>query len=137
MRVYEVPGHDEGQLALAPDNMNWFLVGDLIQTVGTVVIQAPEGDMKKYFHSLERVIALKPKNCIPSHGIIIGGTFKLEETLKHRKMREESILALVKEGKSNVEILGIVYAGLEASLIPYAERTITAHLKKLKEENLI
>jgi glyoxylase-like metal-dependent hydrolase (beta-lactamase superfamily II)/8-oxo-dGTP pyrophosphatase MutT (NUDIX family) len=134
VRVYEVPGHDEGQLALAPLSMKWFLVGDLIQTVGTVVIQAPEGDMKKYFHTLERIIALKPKNLIPSHGIIIGGTHKLEETLKHRKQREEQVLTYSREGRSVEEMLAAIYPGLEASLLPYAQRQIEAHLKKLKEE---
>jgi ribonuclease/clavin/mitogillin len=137
VRVYEVPGHDEGQLALAPDTMNWFLAGDLIQTVGTVVIQAPEGDMKKYFHTLERVIALKPKNIIPSHGIIIGGTNKLEETLKHRKAREEQVLTLQKEHKTMDEMLAAIYPGLESALIPYAQRQIEAHLKKLHEEKRI
>lgn len=134
VRVYEVPGHDEGQLALAPDGLNWFLAGDLIQTVGTVVIQAPEGDMKKYFATLERVIALKPKNIIPSHGIIVGGTYKVEETLKHRRQREEQVLALFKESKSVEEMLESIYPGLETSLLPYARRQIEAHLKKLREE---
>lgn len=137
VRVYEVPGHDEGQLALAPESLNWFLVGDLIQTVGTVVIQAPEGDMKKYFETLTRVISLKPKNCIPSHGIIIGGTHKLEETLKHRQVREEQVLAFSREGKSKEEMIEIIYPGLDASLIPYAKRTIEAHLKKLHQEGKV
>lgn len=134
VRVYEVPGHDEGQLALAPMNLNWFLVGDLIQTIGTVVIQAPEGDMRKYFQTLERVIALNPKNIIPSHGIIIGGTNKLVETLKHRKMREESIIKLLAENKSEDEILESIYEGLDSFLIPFAQRTIQAHIKKINEE---
>ncbi len=137
VRVYEVPGHDEGQLALAPESLSWFLAGDLIQTVGTVVIQAPEGDMKKYFESLERVIALNPKNIIPSHGIIIGGTHKLEETLKHRKMREEQVLALSLEGNTMNEMVANIYEGLEQKLIPYAQRTIEAHLKKLREDGRI
>jgi ribonuclease/clavin/mitogillin len=136
IRVYEVPGHDEGQLALAPENLNWFLVGDLIQTIGTVVIQAPEGDMKKYFHSLNRVIALNPKNIIPSHGIIIGGTNKLIETLTHRQMREDSIIKLLSENKSEEEMLAIIYEGLAPELLPYALRTIKAHLKKINEDRL-
>jgi ribonuclease/clavin/mitogillin len=131
VRVYEVPGHDEGQLALAPENLNWFLVGDLIQTIGTVVIQAPEGDMKKYFHSLERVIALNPKNLIPSHGIIIGGTNKLVETLKHRV---KSIIKLLAEHKNEDQILEIIYEGLELSLIPFAKKTIQAHIKKINSQ---
>lgn len=132
VQVYEVPGHDEGQLALAPRSMNWFLVGDLIQTVGTVVIGAPEGDMFKYFNSLEKVIALDPKFIIPSHGIAIGGVNKLSMTLKHRKLREEQIKKLKLDGKSNEEILSIVYEGLDPKLERYAMKTIVAHLKKLK-----
>lgn len=134
VRVYEVPGHDDGQLALAPETLNWFLVGDLIQTVGTVVIGDDEGNMADYFKSLERVIALSPKHIIPSHGIIIGGTYKLSLTLEHRKMREAEILHLVQGGSGFDEILGIVYKGLEERLLPYAKKTIIAHLNKLHDE---
>ena len=134
VRVYEVPGHDEGQLALAPDNMSWFLAGDLIQMIGTVVIGGPEGDMKKYFHSLQRVIDLNPKNVIPSHGIIIGGTNKLVETLNHRKQREDQIRELLKMGRSLNEILEVVYVGLKPELLPYALKTIEAHITKIHND---
>lgn len=132
--VYEVPGHDEGQLALAPRNLNWFLAGDLIQTVGTVVIGGPEGDMTKYFNSLQRVIDLNPKNIIPSHGIIIGGTNKLLETLNHRKERENQIKELLQMGRSLQEILDVIYVGLKPELLPYALKTIEAHITKIHNE---
>ena len=132
--VFEVPGHDEGQLALAPKSMNWFLAGDLIQTIGTVAILAPEGNMKKYFQTLKKVIALNPKNIIPSHGIIVGGTHKIEETLKHRQMREDQVVALLNAGKNLDEIVASIYVGLEEGLIPYAKRTIEAHLEKIRDD---
>ena len=134
--VFEIPGHDGGQLALAPKTMEWFLVGDLIQTVGTVVIGKPEGDMAKYFSSLKKVIDLNPKIIIPSHGISVGGTFKLKETLKHRKMREEQILDLLKQGKTKEEMLSVIYKDLDQSLIPYALKTIECHLEKIQNEKL-
>lgn len=134
VRVYEVPGHDEGQLALAPDDMSWFLAGDLIQTIGTVVIGGPEGDMQKYFHSLNRVITLNPQNIIPSHGIIIGGTNKIIETLKHRQEREDQIIELLKMGRSSMEILDVIYVGLKPELLPYALKTIEAHITKIHNE---
>ncbi len=134
VRVYEVPGHDEGQLALAPDNMSWFLAGDLIQTIGTVVIGGPEGDMQKYFHSLNRVIALNPKNVIPSHGIIIGGTNKIVQTLQHRQEREDQIKELLGMGRSVNEILEVIYVGLKPELLPYALKTIEAHITKIHNE---
>jgi len=49
---------DEGQLALMPENRAWCIVSDLYQGVGTVVIAAPEGNMRKYFASLRKVIDL-------------------------------------------------------------------------------
>ena len=135
--IYEVPGHDEGQLALAPRSLNWFFAGDLIQTIGTVVIGDEEGDMKKYFASLERIIKLNPKTIIPSHGIIIGGTNKLTETLLHRKKREAQIVDLMRAGKNDDEILEVVYVGLKPELKPYALKTIYAHKKKIKDDNLL
>ena len=71
--LLHTPGHDEGQLSIYPESLSWMIVSDLIQTVGTVVIGAPEGDMKKYFNSLEKVISMNPKVVIPSHGIAMGG----------------------------------------------------------------
>lgn len=134
VKVYEVPGHDEGQLALAPESLNWFLVGDLIQTVGTVVIGDDEGDMKKYFDSLEKVISLKPRFIIPSHGISLGGTNKLEMTLKHRKLRESQIKKLMNESKTEKEMLDIIYEGLDERLHKYALKTIHAHIEKINNE---
>ena len=135
--VYAVPGHDDGQLALAPKNLNWFLVGDLIQTIGTVVIGDDEGNMAEYFKTLNRVIELNPKYLIPSHGIIIGGTHKLKQTLMHRQMREDEILSLVTRQKSLADILDTIYQGLNPKLLPYAKKTIIAHLDKLVLEKKI
>ena len=136
VRVYEVPGHDEGQLALAPDNMSWFLAGDLIQTIGTVVIGGPEGDMRKYFNSLNRVIDLNPKNIIPSHGIIIGGVNKIVQTLRHREERESQIKELLAMGRTLKEILAVIYVGLKPELLPYALKTIEAHITKIHNEEI-
>ena len=133
--VYAVPGHDAGQLALAPETLNWFLVGDLIQTVGTVVIGGVEGNMSDYYKSLQRVIDLKPKFIIPSHGISIGGTFKLEKTLRHRKKREEQILKLMLSGKSIDAVVDVLYADLDENLRYYGKKTIEAHIVKLQLEN--
>lgn len=134
LNVFEVPGHDEGQLALAPEDFSWFFVGDLIQSVGTVVIGDVEGDMAKYFSSLEKVIALNPKFIIPSHGIALGGVEKLKMTLKHRKHREEQIKELDEKGKSVDEILAVVYEGIDERLVRYAKKTIHAHLDKIRAE---
>ncbi len=135
--IFEVPGHDEGQLGLAPATMEWFIVGDLIQGLGTVVISEPEGNMKKYFASLEKVIQLDPQIIIPSHGIPMRSTMRLKETLEHRQMRENQILQLYKEGTSKEGILSEIYQKIDPRLFSAAMKNIESHLTKLTDENQI
>src|SRR3546814_8986587 len=103
-----------------PDELAWGIVGDLIQGIGTVVIAKPEGDMRKYFATLERLIALNPRVIIPSHGMALGTVYRLEETLKHRRQREQQVLSLWREGKDLETMLGVIYAGLDPRLLTLA-----------------
>ena len=135
--VMEIPGHDEGQIALYPEDLSWFIAGDLFQGVGTVVIGGEEGDMQKYFNTLERIINLSPKVVIPSHGIGLGGTTILERTLDHRKMREKQILALHTEGLDADEMLERIYKDVSRELWPYALENINKHLQKLRADGAI
>lgn len=137
VKVVEVPGHDEGQLALAPENMAWFLAGDLFQGIGTVVIGGDEGDMAKYMRTLAKVIALKPRVVYPSHGIGLGGTGILEKTLEHRKLREQQVLELTQKGRGEKEILDELYSDIPLALHKYALMNIQSHLRKLKEEGAL
>ncbi len=133
----EIPGHDEGQLALYPIDLSWFLAGDLFQGIGTVVIGGEEGDMQKYFNTLKRIIDLSPKVVFPSHGIGLGGTTILEKTLEHRKMRESQILKLHEEGLKPEEMLSKIYAEVGKESSPYALENIFKHLQKLRAEKII
>lgn len=134
VRVIEVPGHDEGQLALMPDSRAWCIVGDLIQGVGTVVIAKPEGNMRKYFATLQKVIDLKPRVIFPSHGHGMGTTFRLEETLRHRQMREDQIKAYLAQGKQPDEMLPLIYNAIDPRLLPLARMNIDSHLDKIRED---
>lgn len=135
LEVFELPGHDQGQLGLSPTGREWFLAGDLIQTVGTVVIKAPEGDMDQYFASLKKVIALKPQVVFPSHGIGMGGTYKLEETLSHRQKRHQQVRQLLERGLEAQEMVEVIYEGLEPKLKPLALKTVESHLRSLNKDS--
>jgi glyoxylase-like metal-dependent hydrolase (beta-lactamase superfamily II) len=137
VRTFQVPGHDAGQLALAPESLRWFIVGDLIQSVGTVVIAAPEGDMKTYFETLEKIIALAPAVIVPSHGTPLRSTFRIKATLQHRREREQAILNLYAAGKTETEMLEIIYQDVDQKLRPYALKSLKAHLVKLQQEGRI
>ncbi|MEE4252897.1 MAG: MBL fold metallo-hydrolase [Desulfuromusa sp.] len=137
IRVYSVPGHDAGQLALAPDSLRWFIVGDLIQSVGTVVIIAPEGDMATYFQTLQKIIILDPAVVVPSHGMPMRGTFRLQSTLQHRREREKAILDLHRSGNTETEMLKVIYPEVGEQLSFFALENIKSHLAKLQQEGQI
>lgn len=137
VRVYAVPGHDEGQLAPMPDSRMWCIVSDLIQGIGTVVVGGPEGDMRKYFASLQKVIDFDPQIVIPSHGPALGGTYRLQETLKHRLQREQQVLSLHQAGQTPQQMLGEIYKGLDPRLVPLALINIDSHLRKLREDGWV
>lgn len=137
VRAIEVPGHDEGQLALMPDNRAWCLVSDLFQGVGTVVIGGPEGNMRKYFDSLRKIIALNPRVIFPAHGMGVGTVWRLQETLRHREQREAQVKALVLAGNSEDEMLKAIYREVDPRLLPFARMNIRSHLQKLREENAV
>ena len=137
VRLLAVPGHDEGQLAPMAESRAWCIVGDLIQGIGTVVIAPPEGNMRKYFASLRRVIELDPGVIIPSHGMALGGTHYLEKALRHREEREEQIRSRHAAGMGEDQILGEVYRDVDPRLLPLARMNIRSHLDKLREDGVI
>lgn len=137
VRLLAVPGHDEGQLAPMAESRAWCIVGDLIQGVGTVVIAPPEGNMRKYFDTLRKVIALDPEVIVPSHGMALGTTHFLKKALDHRERRERQILERHEAGMPEDRILAEVYGTVDPRLLPLARLNIRSHLEKLREEGAI
>ena len=90
--------------------------------------------MVAYFQSLQRVIDLDPGFIIPSHGMAMGGTYRLRATLEHRRRREAQVLAAHREGKDRHQMLPLIYPDLDSRLTTLALCNIDAHLAKLASE---
>ena len=131
VRAHYLPGHDDGLMGLEPKNNAWFMVSDLVQTQGSVVIPEPEGEMRAYLNSLQRVISLKPKVIIPAHGLPAGETWLLEQVYAHRMERERQVESLHRMGKDIDEMVASIYGGLDKKLLPLARQNVRQHLRKL------
>lgn len=137
IHILAVPGHDAGQLALLAEDRRWCLAGDLFQAIGSVVVAAPDGNMRAYYASLERLIELAPAQTYPSHGDAQPGVAALQQVLAHRRKREAQILALVEAGQDLDGMIAALYASLDARLAPLARMSIESHLQKLREDGAI
>jgi glyoxylase-like metal-dependent hydrolase (beta-lactamase superfamily II) len=133
------PGHRFDHLCFLMPQSQTLLAGDLVAGAGTVLIAPPEGDMDEYLGSLHRMLSLRPRCIVPSHGPLIEDPESLlTEYIRHRQAREKSILDLIGIDPIGIDdIVRIVYSGLDARLLGLARQTTYAHLLKLQRGGAI
>lgn len=135
--VRETPGHAPEHVAF--DAAGALVVGDLAVAAGSVVVGAPEGDMRAYLTSLRRVWAMDPERLSPAHGPVIEKPRKVcERLINHRRDRERRVLAAVEDGRRTVaSILDAAYEKDLDGVRDLAGQTVRAHLDKLAHEGHI
>ena len=140
LRVMHTPGHARGHLCLYEERTGTLLSGDNIVGLGSVLIDPPEGNMRDYLHSLERMRALANLSVIfGGHGPAIANPYrKIDEYISHRLDREQKILEAVRQGAAAPkDIVVQVYTDVSPKAHVMAERAVLAHLEKLIEDNKV
>jgi glyoxylase-like metal-dependent hydrolase (beta-lactamase superfamily II)/8-oxo-dGTP pyrophosphatase MutT (NUDIX family) len=140
LRVLHTPGHARGHLCLYEERTGTLISGDNVVGLGSVLIDPPEGNMRDYLHSLNRMRALQNLSVIfGGHGQAIANPYeKLDEYIAHRLDREQKILQAVHDGAATPkEIVTRVYTDVSPKAHAMAERAVLAHLEKLAEDGLV
>jgi glyoxylase-like metal-dependent hydrolase (beta-lactamase superfamily II) len=142
VRVLHTPGHAPGHLCLWHPADRWLVAGDMVASVGTIVIDPDdEGDMQAYLRELARLAALSPRRILPAHGEPIDDAVaRLEFYIAHRRAREAKVLAALPEDGTAVdlaEIVPVAYADTPALLWPLATKSARAHLAMLEREGRV
>lgn len=140
LRALHTPGHARGHLCFHDEATGALITGDNILGIGSVLIDPPEGNMRDYLNSLQRISDLPHVTVMfPAHGPAIGSPrAKVAEYIEHRLERERNILTAVREGKRTIpEIVAEVYTDVHPRALPWAERAVLAHLDKLVEDGLV
>lgn len=115
------------------------LVGDLVVAEGSVVVGAPEGDLRAYLASLERVRDAGFDRLYPGHGPVVDDpTTACERLIDHRLERELRVLAAVEAGADDVDaVLESAYDTDLTGVEDLARATVRAHLTKLVDEGRV
>lgn len=135
--VLDTPGHAPEHVALsAPDGV---VVGDLAVAAGSVVVGAPEGDMRAYLTSLRRVRALSPDRLYPGHGPVVDDPeATCDRLIGHRLDRETRVRTAVDEGHETPDaLLEAAYEKDLSGVRDLARATVVAHLEKLAVEGQV
>ena len=140
LQAVHSPGHARGHLCFIDEQRGVLLTGDNIVGLGSVLIDPPEGNMIDYLKSLERLRSIPGLTILfGGHGAAIASPYrKIEEYINHRLQREAKILDAVRSGiEDPAAIVSIVYTDVSPKAYGMAERSVIAHLEKLRMEGAI
>ena len=137
LRAVHTPGHASNHLCYLLEASKMLFTGDHVMQGSTVVINPPDGDMRAYLGSLEKLLAEDLAIIAPGHGYLIGAPHQeIRRLLAHRMAREKKVVSAMKklDGASLEELLPLVYDDVPARVHRWAARSLTAHLDKLVAE---
>lgn len=141
LTAIHTPGHAPGHLCFVDEASGIMIAGDMVASIGTIIVEPTDGDMVLYLESLRRMAALEPRALLPAHGDLIEDPQAiLSFYIAHRLMREGKVLAALEaHGKAArpTDLVARAYADTPKALWPLALRSIEAHLIKLEREGRI
>jgi len=139
LRAVHTPGHTSNHLCFQFEEQQALFSGDHIMGWSTTVITPPDGNMRDYFASLQRVKALAPATLWPTHGSPVTDVSRfIDEFVQHRLDREAGVLAAVRGGTTMIpDMVRQLYVGVNEKLYKAAGRSVLAHLIKLVDDGLV
>jgi glyoxylase-like metal-dependent hydrolase (beta-lactamase superfamily II) len=138
LHAVHTPGHASNHLCYRHETHNLLFTGDHVIDGSTVVINPPDGNMRHYLDSLARCKALACAALAPGHGDVITDPERaIDWIIDHRLQREAKVRAAMQAnpGLSVSELVPHVYQEIDPKLYAWAERSLLAHVLKLREED--
>lgn len=140
LQAVHTPGHASNHLCYLLEGERWLFTGDHVMQGSTVVIAPPDGDMKVYLASLDKVLALDVVALAPGHGRLIEKPHdEVRRLIAHRMKRERKVLdAFGKKNPATLdELLPFVYDDVPQAIHPVARRSLHAHVLKLRDDGRV
>lgn len=136
LEALHTPGHDRGHLCFHESRYGTMLVGDMLSTISTIVIDPPEGNLAHYLQSLELLTRYPVTTLYPAHGPALrDGRRLVQKYLRHRRQRETTLVKTLAEAPGTVEdLVPKVYWDADPRLFGFAARSLLAGLEKLQHE---
>jgi glyoxylase-like metal-dependent hydrolase (beta-lactamase superfamily II) len=139
LEAVETPGHTSNHLCFALPEERVLFSGDHVMGWSTSVVAPPDGDMRAYLASLEKLLARDDAAFWPTHGPPIENPRRhVAAFIAHRRERSEAILRRLAAGDETIPALdAAIYRGLDPRLVPAAGRSVLAHLVMLVEDGMV
>ncbi|MGA8534075.1 MAG: MBL fold metallo-hydrolase [Candidatus Tumulicola sp.] len=141
-RVVNAPGHTFDHVVFYLPGERALFTGDVILGEGPVVIAPPQGAMRPYRRTLQRLADEfgDARTIYGGHGpVVTDARAKIAEYIAHRRAREiELIDALALNGAQTIpELVLWIYGDDRPELMPAMARQLLAHLIALEDEDRV
>ena len=140
IEVVHTPGHASNHLCFILKEEKLIFTGDHIMNGSTVVIGPPDGNMKQYIQSLEKLKDYDIEKIAPGHGELLENPHEVADwIINHRLEREKKVFQALQEATKGTPdtLVEKAYDDVDSSLFPIAKASLLAHLIKLEEDQLI
>jgi glyoxylase-like metal-dependent hydrolase (beta-lactamase superfamily II) len=133
------PGHTANHMAFALGGTDMLFSGDHVMGWSTSIVAPPDGSMRDYMASLDRLAARGETVYLPGHGDVIRNAPDfVARYIAHRRGRETSILHRLDKGESDIPgLVRAIYIGLDPRLSGAAALSTLAHLEDLTARGLV
>ncbi len=139
LEALATPGHTANHLCFALREERTLFTGDHVMGWATSVIAPPDGKMRDYMASIEKLRTRDDVLFWPGHGGPVAEPQQfLRALVAHRRQREAAILQRLAMGDETIpKIVETVYDNLDRRLHGAAALTVFAHLEDLVARGVV
>jgi glyoxylase-like metal-dependent hydrolase (beta-lactamase superfamily II) len=133
------PGHTSNHTCFRLVEENALFSGDHVMGWSTTIVSPPDGDMRRYMTSLQKLIDRSEDRYWPTHaGPIEQPQDFVRQLLEHRRQRERQIVTCLTAGPSTIPaMVEKMYTDVPQMLHRAAARSVLSHLIHMSEEDRV
>lgn len=131
------PGHMGNHMCFRAGEV--MFSGDHVMGWATSMVSPPDGDLRAFMTSLDKLADWPAGLYLPGHGDpVTDPEVRVAELIAHRQTRERQIIAALGHGPQTPrQLTATLYRDVNTSLWPAATRNVIAHLIDLNDRNLV
>ncbi|GGB51386.1 MBL fold metallo-hydrolase [Roseibium aquae] len=139
LEAIATPGHTQNHLSFALLGTPYLLSGDHVMAWSTSIVAPPDGNMRAYLSSLDKLMGRPEHHFLPGHGAAIADARPYMADLRaHRLRRETAIMEQLATGAKTIpELVELIYLDLPDGLKGAAALSVFAQLEDLVDRGRV
>ncbi|MBO6719088.1 MAG: MBL fold metallo-hydrolase [Rhizobiaceae bacterium] len=133
------PGHAANHSAFALDGTGILFSGDHVMAWSTSIVAPPDGSMRDYMNSLDKLLKRDDHRYLPGHGAAVEDPASFVAGLRHHRIgREKAVLDRLAAGDSTIpDMVRVIYKDTDPRMHGAAGLSLLAHIEDLVARGLV